>query len=139
MSKELQTSQLSSSSSTPGSSSGQTRLHSKSFSQSKALTLASASKTTPPAPPSTPTVPELSSANTPTGSGSLHHLLAPKLENIQKTDAKAASSAQPAASTGGASKIDKYARILFPVSFGAFNMVYWVVYLSKDTMEARGA
>ncbi|XP_067853981.1 gamma-aminobutyric acid receptor subunit alpha-4-like [Heptranchias perlo] len=35
----------------------------------------------------------------------------------------------------GTSKIDKYARILFPVTFGAFNMVYWVVYLSKDTME----
>uniref|UniRef100_A0A672F2V6 Gamma-aminobutyric acid (GABA) A receptor, subunit alpha 4 n=1 Tax=Salarias fasciatus TaxID=181472 RepID=A0A672F2V6_SALFA len=38
----------------------------------------------------------------------------------------------------GTSKIDKYARILFPVSFGAFNMVYWVVYLSKDTMVAKG-
>ncbi|KAF7707400.1 gamma-aminobutyric acid receptor subunit alpha-4 isoform X1 [Silurus meridionalis] len=138
MSKELQTSQLSSSSSTTGSSSGLTRLHSKSFTQSKALAPVSTSKTTPPAPPSTPTVPELSTANTPTSSGSLHHLIAPKLENMQKTDAKAASSAQPTASTGGASKIDKYARILFPVSFGAFNMVYWVVYLSKETMEARG-
>ncbi|XP_058253957.1 gamma-aminobutyric acid receptor subunit alpha-4 [Hemibagrus wyckioides] len=138
-SKELQTSQLSSSSCATGSTSGQTRLHPKSFPQSKAHTPASASKTTPPAPPLTPTVPERSSANTPTGSGSLHHLLAPKLENMQKTDAKPASSAPPAASTGGASKIDKYARILFPVSFGAFNMVYWVVYLSKDTMEARGA
>ncbi|XP_046706242.1 gamma-aminobutyric acid receptor subunit alpha-4 isoform X2 [Silurus meridionalis] len=106
MSKELQTSQLSSSSSTTGSSSGLTRLHSKSFTQSKALAPVSTSKTTPPAPPSTPTVPELSTANTPTSSGSLHHLIAPKLENMQKTDAKAASSAQPTASTGGASKID---------------------------------
>ncbi|XP_015205080.1 gamma-aminobutyric acid receptor subunit alpha-6 isoform X3 [Lepisosteus oculatus] len=35
----------------------------------------------------------------------------------------------------GTSKIDKYARILFPLSFGAFNLVYWIVYLSKDTME----
>ncbi|XP_058852258.1 gamma-aminobutyric acid receptor subunit alpha-6-like [Acipenser ruthenus] len=35
----------------------------------------------------------------------------------------------------GTSKIDKYARIFFPLSFGAFNLVYWVVYLSKDTME----
>uniref|UniRef100_A0A8C6J5L6 Uncharacterized protein n=1 Tax=Melopsittacus undulatus TaxID=13146 RepID=A0A8C6J5L6_MELUD len=41
----------------------------------------------------------------------------------------------PPASHSGTSKIDKYARILFPVTFGAFNMVYWVVYLSKDTME----
>uniref|UniRef100_H3B6G5 Gamma-aminobutyric acid type A receptor subunit alpha6 n=1 Tax=Latimeria chalumnae TaxID=7897 RepID=H3B6G5_LATCH len=38
-------------------------------------------------------------------------------------------------SPGGTSKIDQYARILFPVAFGVFNMVYWVVYLSKDTME----
>ncbi|XP_043925458.1 gamma-aminobutyric acid receptor subunit alpha-6-like isoform X2 [Protopterus annectens] len=37
--------------------------------------------------------------------------------------------------TSGTSKIDQYARILFPVSFGIFNLVYWVVYLSKDTME----
>ncbi|KAM9311068.1 gamma-aminobutyric acid receptor subunit alpha-6 [Gastrophryne carolinensis] len=35
----------------------------------------------------------------------------------------------------GTSKIDQYARILFPVAFAAFNLVYWVVYLSKDTME----
>ncbi|XP_015497785.1 gamma-aminobutyric acid receptor subunit alpha-6 isoform X3 [Parus major] len=36
---------------------------------------------------------------------------------------------------GGASKIDQYSRILFPVAFAGFNLVYWVVYLSKDTME----
>uniref|UniRef100_A0A8C9Y9N5 Gamma-aminobutyric acid type A receptor subunit alpha4 n=1 Tax=Sander lucioperca TaxID=283035 RepID=A0A8C9Y9N5_SANLU len=42
------------------------------------------------------------------------------------------------AGMGGTSKIDKYARILFPVSFGAFNMVYWVVYLTKDTVVAKG-
>ncbi|XP_031754593.1 gamma-aminobutyric acid receptor subunit alpha-6 [Xenopus tropicalis] len=35
----------------------------------------------------------------------------------------------------GTSKIDKYARILFPLSFAGFNLVYWVVYLSKDTMD----
>uniref|UniRef100_A0A670Y948 Gamma-aminobutyric acid type A receptor subunit alpha4 n=1 Tax=Pseudonaja textilis TaxID=8673 RepID=A0A670Y948_PSETE len=45
------------------------------------------------------------------------------------------SSPAPSACTSGTSKIDKYARILFPVTFGAFNMVYWVVYLSKDAME----
>ncbi|XP_038651913.1 gamma-aminobutyric acid receptor subunit alpha-6-like isoform X2 [Scyliorhinus canicula] len=43
-------------------------------------------------------------------------------------------SAQPPPDTG-TSKIDQYARILFPLSFGAFNLVYWIVYLSKDTME----
>uniref|UniRef100_A0ABM5FLW4 Gamma-aminobutyric acid receptor subunit alpha-6 isoform X4 n=1 Tax=Pogona vitticeps TaxID=103695 RepID=A0ABM5FLW4_9SAUR len=36
---------------------------------------------------------------------------------------------------GGPSKIDQYSRILFPVAFAGFNLVYWVVYLSKDTME----
>ncbi|XP_028932552.1 gamma-aminobutyric acid receptor subunit alpha-4 isoform X1 [Ornithorhynchus anatinus] len=64
------------------------------------------------------------------------------------TTAAPAASGQPSASTpapaptpappppgSGTSKIDKYARILFPVAFGAFNMVYWVVYLSKDTVE----
>ncbi|XP_060094327.1 gamma-aminobutyric acid receptor subunit alpha-6 isoform X2 [Heteronotia binoei] len=39
------------------------------------------------------------------------------------------------APTGGTSKIDQYSRILFPVAFAGFNLVYWVVYLSKDTME----
>uniref|UniRef100_A0A8C5Q0K5 Gamma-aminobutyric acid type A receptor subunit alpha6 n=1 Tax=Leptobrachium leishanense TaxID=445787 RepID=A0A8C5Q0K5_9ANUR len=41
----------------------------------------------------------------------------------------------PANSHAGTSKIDQYARILFPFSFAGFNLVYWVVYLSKDTME----
>ncbi|XP_042646072.1 gamma-aminobutyric acid receptor subunit alpha-6 isoform X1 [Tyto alba] len=36
---------------------------------------------------------------------------------------------------GGTSKIDQYSRILFPLAFAGFNLVYWVVYLSKDTME----
>ncbi|KAM4748288.1 gamma-aminobutyric acid receptor subunit alpha-6 isoform 2-T2 [Rhinophrynus dorsalis] len=38
---------------------------------------------------------------------------------------------------GGTSRIDQYARILFPVAFAGFNLVYWVVYLSKDTMEVN--
>uniref|UniRef100_A0A8C5H7A8 Gamma-aminobutyric acid receptor subunit alpha-4-like n=1 Tax=Gouania willdenowi TaxID=441366 RepID=A0A8C5H7A8_GOUWI len=33
------------------------------------------------------------------------------------------------------SPIDKYARILFPLTFGLFNLVYWYIYLVKDTME----
>ncbi|XP_049600925.1 gamma-aminobutyric acid receptor subunit alpha-4 isoform X1 [Syngnathus scovelli] len=74
---------------------------------------------------------------------SLQHLLGPKLERLQmmgnKAELKQTPCSQPsAAGMGGTSKIDKYARILFPVSFGAFNMVYWVVYLSKDTMVAKG-
>lgn len=94
---------------------------------------ASNSKITPPAPPSTPTVGGRMGPGAQGGASSLQSLLGPKLEHIQsKMDAK-----QSAPATGGTSKIDKYARILFPVSFGAFNMVYWVVYLSKDTMEAK--
>lgn len=75
-------------------------------------------------------------------SSSLQQLLGPKLERLQmmgnKLEPKQTPCSQPTtAGMGGTSKIDKYARILFPVSFGAFNMVYWVVYLSKDTMVAK--
>ncbi|XP_067313085.1 gamma-aminobutyric acid receptor subunit alpha-4 [Pseudorasbora parva] len=135
-SKPTLTSQSSSTSEGTSSFSSQSRLSPSSASQSNAAISSSASKTTPPAPPSTPTVPEKPSPGATAGSAPLHHLLGPKLENIKKKEPKAAP--QPAApATGGASKIDEYARILFPVSFGAFNMVYWVVYLSKDTMEAK--
>ncbi|XP_075365620.1 gamma-aminobutyric acid receptor subunit alpha-6 [Mycteria americana] len=47
----------------------------------------------------------------------------------------AAPPAPPPPPIGGTSKIDQYSRILFPVAFAGFNLVYWVVYLSKDTME----
>ena len=40
---------------------------------------------------------------------------------------------------GGTSKIDQYSRILFPVAFAGFNLVYWIVYLSKDTMEVSNS
>uniref|UniRef100_A0A672N465 Gamma-aminobutyric acid (GABA) A receptor, subunit alpha 4 n=2 Tax=Sinocyclocheilus grahami TaxID=75366 RepID=A0A672N465_SINGR len=135
-SKPTLTSQSSSTSEGTTSFSSQSRLSPSSASQSNAATSSSASKKTPPAPPSTPTVPEKPSPSATAGSAPLHHLLGPKLENIKKKETKAAP--QPATPpTGGASKIDEYARILFPVSFGAFNMVYWVVYLSRDTMEAK--
>ncbi|CAB1325538.1 unnamed protein product [Coregonus sp. 'balchen'] len=94
---------------------------------------------TPPAPPTTPTIP--ANQTQPTADSSLQDLLGPRLEHIQlmgKNEPKQSPCSQPTTtSMGGTSKIDKYARILFPVSFGAFNMVYWVVYLSKDTMEAK--
>ncbi|XP_041652765.1 gamma-aminobutyric acid receptor subunit alpha-6-like [Cheilinus undulatus] len=78
-----------------------------------------------------------------TCSSSLQYLIGPKLERIQmiggKLELKQTPCSQPTtAGVGATSKIDKYARILFPVSFGAFNMVYWVVYLSNDTTVTEG-
>lgn len=111
------------------------------------LSLASSSthlvKGTPQAAASIPDVMAGTSCKQSTNASSLQHLLGPKLERIQmmgnKLELKQTPCSQPTtAGMGGTSKIDKYARILFPVSFGAFNMVYWVVYLSKDTMEAKG-
>nr|XP_028600086.1 gamma-aminobutyric acid receptor subunit alpha-4 isoform X1 [Podarcis muralis] len=106
-------------------------------------TLASA-RATPSAPPSTPVltgyIPQQATAGSPT----IHRLLGSRLEQIQTTantlgapskSSVVAPPPPPPPSSSGTSKIDKYARILFPVTFGAFNMVYWVVYLSKDTME----
>ncbi|EPY73065.1 gamma-aminobutyric acid receptor subunit alpha-4 isoform 2 [Camelus ferus] len=40
---------------------------------------------------------------------------------------------------GGTSKIDQYSRILFPVAFAGFNLVYWIVYLSRDPMEVSSS
>uniref|UniRef100_A0A8D0HH65 Gamma-aminobutyric acid type A receptor subunit alpha4 n=1 Tax=Sphenodon punctatus TaxID=8508 RepID=A0A8D0HH65_SPHPU len=104
----------------------------------------SAARATPPAPPSTPTLTGYPPQQATSGSPSIHHLLGSRLEQIQTTANTLGSSVKPSAitpppapqiSSTGTSKIDKYARILFPVTFGAFNMVYWVFYLSKDTME----
>ncbi|XP_029444231.1 gamma-aminobutyric acid receptor subunit alpha-4 [Rhinatrema bivittatum] len=106
-------------------------------------TLASA-KCTPPAPPSTPILTGYVPQHSVTGSPAMHNVLGSRLEQIQATGNTPGSTTKPSvvtpapappASSSGTSKIDKYARILFPVTFGAFNMVYWVVYLSKDTME----
>ncbi|XP_026531633.1 gamma-aminobutyric acid receptor subunit alpha-4-like [Notechis scutatus] len=105
-------------------------------------TLASA-RPTPSAPPSTPILTGYITQQDTMESLSVHHLLGSRLEEIQTTTnalgvhtkSLGLSSPAPSASSSGTSKIDKYARILFPVTFGAFNMVYWVVYLSKDTME----
>lgn len=41
----------------------------------------------------------------------------------------------PIPQLAGTSPIDKYSRILFPVAFALFNLVYWYIYLSKETME----
>nr|XP_020474898.1 gamma-aminobutyric acid receptor subunit alpha-4-like isoform X2 [Monopterus albus] len=36
----------------------------------------------------------------------------------------------------GTSLIDMYARVLFPLGFALFNLVYWYIYLAKDTLES---
>ncbi|KAM3867099.1 gamma-aminobutyric acid receptor subunit alpha-6a [Diretmus argenteus] len=41
----------------------------------------------------------------------------------------------PIPQLAGTSPIDRYARILFPLTFALFNLVYWYIYLAKDTME----
>ncbi|KAJ7418547.1 Gamma-aminobutyric acid receptor subunit alpha-4 [Willisornis vidua] len=114
------------------------------FTRIKASETLSSARATPPAPPSTPILTGFVSQHATAGSPSIQHLLGSRLEQIQTTtpntlgaSAKPSAVTPPAppASHSGTSKIDKYARILFPVTFGAFNMVYWVVYLSKDTME----
>nr|XP_012962826.3 gamma-aminobutyric acid receptor subunit alpha-4 isoform X2 [Anas platyrhynchos]XP_027312945.2 gamma-aminobutyric acid receptor subunit alpha-4 isoform X2 [Anas platyrhynchos] len=114
------------------------------FTRINASETLSSARATPPAPPSTPILTGFVSQHATAGSPSIQHLLGSRLEQIQTTTpntlgASAKPSAvpppAPPASHSGTSKIDKYARILFPVTFGAFNMVYWVVYLSKDTME----
>ena len=97
----------------------------------------------PQAAASTPDVTAGRPQNQPANASSLHYLLGPKLERVQrmgnKLELKQTPCSQPTtAGISGTSKIDKYARIFFPVSFGAFNIVYWVIYLSKDTMETKG-
>ncbi|XP_024429536.1 gamma-aminobutyric acid receptor subunit alpha-4 [Desmodus rotundus] len=114
------------------------------FSHANAAETISAARALPSATFSTPSrtgfVPRQASA----GSAFSHHVFGSRLERIKTTvntigaSGKLSATTPPSApppSGSGTSKIDKYARILFPVTFGAFNMVYWVVYLSKDTME----
>lgn len=97
----------------------------------------------PQATASTPDVSAGRPLNQTANTSSLHQLLGPKLQRVQmkgnKLQLKQTPCSQPTtAGIDGTSKIDKYARIFFPVSFGAFNIVYWLIYLSKDTMEAKG-
>lgn len=45
------------------------------------------------------------------------------------------SAVPPIPQLAGTSPIDAYARVLFPLTFAFFNLVYWYIYLAKDTME----
>ncbi|XP_044535965.1 gamma-aminobutyric acid receptor subunit alpha-4 isoform X1 [Gracilinanus agilis] len=114
------------------------------FSRVNAAETISAARALPPAPPSTPILTGYASQLVSTVSPARHHVFGSRLKQIQTkvntfgTSGKLSAATPPPVpppSGSGTSKIDKYARILFPVTFGAFNMVYWVVYLSKDPME----
>ncbi|XP_012495363.1 PREDICTED: gamma-aminobutyric acid receptor subunit alpha-4 [Propithecus coquereli] len=114
------------------------------FSRANAAETISAARALPPASPAASSQTGCGSRQAAGGSASTQRLFGSRLERIKTTvNTIGASGKSPAApppsapppSGSGTSKIDKYARILFPVTFGAFNMVYWVVYLSKDTME----
>ncbi|XP_069313469.1 gamma-aminobutyric acid receptor subunit alpha-4 isoform X3 [Eulemur rufifrons] len=113
------------------------------FSRASAAETISAARAFPPASPASGP-PGCAARQAAAGSAAAPRAFGSRLERIKTTvNTIGASGRSPAAapppapppSGSGTSKIDKYARILFPVTFGAFNMVYWVVYLSKDTME----
>ncbi|XP_021118052.1 gamma-aminobutyric acid receptor subunit alpha-4 isoform X3 [Heterocephalus glaber] len=114
------------------------------FSRANAAETISAARGLPSVPSSTPGRTGYVSRQASVGSASTRHVFGSRLERIKTTVNTTGASGKLSATTpppapppsgSGTSKIDKYARILFPVTFGAFNMVYWVVYLSKDTME----
>ncbi|KAF4019882.1 hypothetical protein G4228_011533 [Cervus hanglu yarkandensis] len=114
------------------------------FSRANAAETISAARAIPSALPSTPRRTGRVPRQVPAGSASTQPVFGSRLQRIKTTvnsigtSGKLSATTTPSApppSGSGTSKIDKYARILFPVTFGAFNMVYWVVYLSKDTME----
>ncbi|XP_062068911.1 gamma-aminobutyric acid receptor subunit alpha-4 isoform X2 [Lepus europaeus] len=114
------------------------------FSQANAAETISAARALTPAPSSATSQTACVSRRASLGSASTQRVFGSRLGRIKTTVNTAGASGKlpactppsaPPPSGSGASKIDKYARILFPVTFGAFNMVYWVVYLSKDTME----
>ncbi|XP_048220458.1 gamma-aminobutyric acid receptor subunit alpha-4 isoform X3 [Perognathus longimembris pacificus] len=114
------------------------------FSRANAAETISAARALPSAPSSTPSRTGCTTPQASFGSASARPGFGSRLERIKTTvntvgpSGKLSSTSPPSATPPagtGTSKIDKYARILFPVTFGAFNMVYWVVYLSKDTME----
>nr|XP_023656597.1 gamma-aminobutyric acid receptor subunit alpha-5-like [Paramormyrops kingsleyae] len=52
---------------------------------------------------------------------------------LKSAEAKAP---DPKKTYNSVSKIDKMSRIVFPVLFGTFNLVYWATYLNRETVES---
>lgn len=53
-------------------------------------------------------------------------------ESVASAAAAAARLADPKKTYNSVSKIDKMSRIVFPVLFGTFNLVYWATYLNRE-------
>lgn len=59
------------------------------------------------------------------------------LPTVSKSAPADPTKAQPVAKEGkktfnSVSKIDRMSRIIFPVLFGSFNLVYWATYLNRE-------
>lgn len=52
--------------------------------------------------------------------------------SVQLKAAPEAKGADPKKTYNSVSKIDKMSRIVFPVLFGTFNLVYWATYLNRE-------
>lgn len=54
------------------------------------------------------------------------------LSETNKTTAEATKPEQNKKTFNSVSKIDRISRIMFPVLFGSFNLVYWATYLNRE-------
>ncbi len=52
--------------------------------------------------------------------------------NVQLKSAETKPAMDPKKTYNSVSKIDKMSRIVFPVLFGTFNLVYWATYLNRE-------
>lgn len=51
---------------------------------------------------------------------------------VQVKSSESKSTPDPKKTYNSVSKIDKMSRIVFPVLFGTFNLVYWATYLNRE-------
>lgn len=51
---------------------------------------------------------------------------------VQMKSSESKSAPDPKKTYNSVSKIDKMSRIVFPVLFGTFNLVYWATYLNRE-------
>lgn len=58
---------------------------------------------------------------------------------VQMKSSESKSTPDPKKTYNSVSKIDKMSRIVFPVLFGTFNLVYWATYLNREPPVIKGA